>query len=96
MCIAAKVPKTMGLRVQEDFLVACRAINPKYSTSGLQALIDLEDAGTAVLLVEDYVSKFTTYLKRVLPLSTGLSLIAAKLDAAKPQQHNKDSSKNKP
>jgi hypothetical protein len=74
MCIAAKLPKPMGLRVQEDFLVACRTINPKYSTLGLQALIDLEDAVTAVLLVEDYVSKFTPYLKRVLRLSTGVTV----------------------
>jgi hypothetical protein len=84
MCISAEVPKTKGLRAQEDFLVACRTIDPEYRTLGLRALIDLEDASTAVLLVEDYVSKFTTYLKRVRPLSTGLSLIAAELNAAKP------------
>jgi hypothetical protein len=84
MCIAAEVLETMGSRAQEDFLVACRTINPEYGTSGLRALIDLEDAGTAIPSVEDYVSKFTAYLKRVLPLSTGLSLIAAELDAAKP------------
>jgi hypothetical protein len=84
MCISAEVPKTKGLRAQEDFLVACRTIDLEYRTLGLRALIDLEDASTAVLSVEDYVSKFTTYLKRVRPLSTGLSLIAAKLNAAKP------------
>jgi hypothetical protein len=84
MCIAAEVLEIMGSRAQEDFLVACRTIDPKYGTSGLRALIDLEDAGTAILLVEDYVSKFTTYLKRVLLLSTGLSLIAIELNAAKP------------
>ncbi|KAF1925872.1 uncharacterized protein M421DRAFT_37025, partial [Didymella exigua CBS 183.55] len=69
MCIAAEVPETMGSRAQEDFLVACRTIDPEYGTSGLRALIDLEDAGTAIPSVEDYVSKFTTYLKRVLPLT---------------------------
>ena len=94
MCIAAKVPETIGSRAQEDFLIACRTINPEYGTSGLRALIDLEDAGTPILLVEDYVSKFTTYLKRVLPLLTGLSSMAAELDAAKPQQQNKDGNKD--
>ncbi|KAF1360711.1 hypothetical protein EJ07DRAFT_52042, partial [Lizonia empirigonia] len=80
MCIAAAVPETMGSRAQEDFLVACRTIDPEYGTSGLRALIDLEDAGTDIPSVEDYVSKFTTYLKRVRPLSTGLSSMAAELD----------------
>lgn len=100
MCIAAKVPETIGSRAQEDFLVACRTIDPEYGTSGLRALIDLEDAGTTIPCVEDYVSKFTTYLKRVLPLSTGLSSMAAELDAAKPQQQqqqqSKDGNKTKP
>jgi hypothetical protein len=100
MCIATEVLETMGSRAQEDFLVACRTIDPKYGTSGLRALIDLEDASTAILLVEDYVSKFTTYLKRVRPLLTGLSSIAAELDITKPQQQNKngkkDSNKTKP
>lgn len=84
MCIAAGVPETSGSRAQEDFLVACRTIDPEYGTSGLRALIDLEDAGAAIPSVEDYVSKFTTYLKRVRPISTGLSSMAAELDAAKP------------
>ncbi|KAF2629279.1 hypothetical protein BU25DRAFT_316825, partial [Macroventuria anomochaeta] len=82
MCISAKVPETMGSRAQEeDFLVACRTIDPEYGTSGLRALIDLEEAGTAIPSVDDYVSKFTTYLKRIRPLSTGLSSMAAELDA---------------
>jgi hypothetical protein len=84
MCIAADVLETIGSYVQEDFLVAYKIINPKYSTLGLRALINLEDASTTILLVEDYVSKFTTYLKRVRLLLTGLSLIAAELNAAKP------------
>jgi hypothetical protein len=87
MCISAKVPETMGSRAQEDFLVTCRTIDPEYGTSGLRALIDREEAGNAVPSVEDYVSKFTAYLKRVQPLSTGLSSMAAELDAATPQQH---------
>jgi hypothetical protein len=95
MCIAAQVPETMGSRAQEDFLVACRTIDPEYGTSGLRALIDLEDAGTAVPSVEDYVSKFTAYLKRVRPLSTGLSSMAAELDAAKPQQRPQQQKKKK-
>jgi hypothetical protein len=81
MCISAKVPETMGSRAQEDFL------DPEYGMSGLRAVIDLEEAGNAVPSVEDYVSKFTAYLKRVQRLSTGLSSMAAELDAAKPQQH---------
>jgi hypothetical protein len=83
MCISAQVPKTIGLRAQEDFLVACRTINLEYRTLGLCALINLKKASTAVLSVEDYVSKFTAYLKRVRPLSTGLSSVAAELNAAK-------------
>jgi hypothetical protein len=70
MCMAAKVPKTMGSRAQEDFFVACRILNPEYGTSGLRALIDLEDAGTAIPSVEDYISKFLTYLKHVPELSS--------------------------
>jgi hypothetical protein len=77
MCMPAQVPETMGSRAQEDFLVACRTIDPVYGTSGLRALIDLKDAGTSIPLVKDYVSKFTTYLKRVRPLSTGLNSMAA-------------------
>jgi hypothetical protein len=96
MCISAEVPETMGSRAQEDFLVACRTIDPEYGTSGLRALIDLEDDSTAIPSVEDYVSKFTTYLKRMQPLSSGLSSIAAELDVTKPQQQNKDRNKTKP
>jgi hypothetical protein len=40
----------------DRFLVACRTSDPKYNMSGLQALIDLKDAGTAIPSVEDYVS----------------------------------------
>jgi hypothetical protein len=90
MSFSAEVPETKGSRAQEDFLVACRTIDPEYGTLGLRALIDLEDAGTAVLSVEDYVSKFTTYLKRVRPLLTGLSSMTAAPDAAKPPQQSKD------
>jgi hypothetical protein len=45
--------------------------------------------------VEDYVSKFTAYLKRVRPLSTGLSSMAAELDAAKPQQQQQQQQQQK-
>jgi hypothetical protein len=62
MCISAKVCKTIGLRVQKDFLVTYRTINLEYETLGLRALINLKEASTTVLLVEDYVSKFTAYL----------------------------------
>jgi hypothetical protein len=84
MCISAEISKRKRLRAQEDFLVAYRTINLEYKTLGLRTLIDLKDTSTAVLLVEDYVGKFTTYLKRVQPLLTGLSLIVAKLNTAKP------------
>ena len=85
MCISAKVLETIELRAQEDFLVAYRTVNLEYGTLGLRALINLEEASTAILLVEDYVSKFTTYLKRIRLLLIGLSSIAAELDATKPQ-----------
>jgi hypothetical protein len=52
----------MESRAQKNFLVACRIIDPEYGTSGLRALINLEEVGTAVLSVEDYVSKFTAYV----------------------------------
>ncbi|KAF2728668.1 hypothetical protein EJ04DRAFT_503734 [Polyplosphaeria fusca] len=74
MCIAAQVPASMGSRAQEDFLVACRMIDPEYGTSGLRALIDLEEAGSAIPSVKDYVSKFTTYLKRVRPIQISLDV----------------------
>jgi hypothetical protein len=51
MCMAAQVPETIGSSAQEDSLVACRTNDPKYSTLGLRALIDLEDASTAISLV---------------------------------------------
>ncbi|KAF1938014.1 hypothetical protein EJ02DRAFT_355431 [Clathrospora elynae] len=73
MCISAEVPETTGSRAQEDFLVVCRTIDPEYRTSVLRATIDLEEAGNAIPSVDDYVSNFTAYLKRVQPLSTGLS-----------------------
>jgi hypothetical protein len=82
--LSAQVPKTIESRAQEDFLIACRTINLEYETLGLRALIDLEEASTALLLVEDYVSKFTAYLKRVRLLSTVLSSIVVELDTAKP------------
>jgi len=96
MCIAADIPETTGTRAQEDFLVACKNIDAEYGTSGLRDLIDREEAGTTIPSVEDYVSKFTTYLKRVLPVSTGLKAMAAELDIAKPQQQKRDGSKVKP
>jgi hypothetical protein len=95
MCMSAQVPETMGSRAQEDFLVACRTIDPEYGTSGLRALIDLEEAGIAVSSVEGYVSKFTAYRKRVRPISTELSCMAAELDAAKSQQQQKNKKKKK-
>jgi hypothetical protein len=84
MCISVKILEIIGLRVQEDFLVVCRTINLEYGTLGLRALINLKKASTTILSVEDYVSKFTTYLKRVRLLSTGLSSIVVELNAAKP------------
>ncbi|KAF1943830.1 hypothetical protein EJ02DRAFT_421029 [Clathrospora elynae] len=66
MCISAEIPKTIGSRAQEDFLVACRTIDPEYGIPGLRALIDLEEADTAIPLVDDFIS----------------NSIAAELDAA--------------
>jgi hypothetical protein len=54
MCTSAKVPETMGCRAQEDLLVACKTIDPEYGTLRLRALINLEEAGTAVLTVVSY------------------------------------------
>jgi hypothetical protein len=56
MCKATQVPETIGISGTKRFLVACRASDPKYGMSGLQALVDLEDADTAISSVEDYVS----------------------------------------
>jgi hypothetical protein len=93
MCMPAQAPETKGSRAQEDFLVACRTIDLEYGTSGLRALIDLEEARIAVPLMEDYVSKFTAYRKCVRPLSTELSPMVAELDAAKPQQQQQQQKK---
>ncbi|KAF2741692.1 hypothetical protein M011DRAFT_522588 [Sporormia fimetaria CBS 119925] len=81
MCIAADIPETTGSRAQEDFLIACRTIDPEYGTSGLRALIDLEEAGSTIPSVEDYVSKFTTYLKRTFTNATGQKKVDAALAA---------------
>jgi hypothetical protein len=49
----SEIGKTIAPRTQEDFLVACRTIDPEYGTSSLYALIEIEEAGTAVPSVED-------------------------------------------
>jgi hypothetical protein len=51
---------------------------------GLRALINYKNTSTTILLVEDYIGMFTTYLKCVQLLSTELSSIVVELYAVKP------------
>jgi hypothetical protein len=60
MCKATQVPETIGISGTKRFLVACRASDPKYGMSGLQALIDLEE-----LALLSHLWKTTSALRKL-------------------------------
>jgi hypothetical protein len=83
-----KLPETDGNRPQEDFLIACKALNQEYATSCLREIFKHEARGTATEIssLKTYVAKMTTYLRRTKPHSTGLAVSAAELGITKPTE----------
>ncbi|KAF1922775.1 uncharacterized protein M421DRAFT_10234 [Didymella exigua CBS 183.55] len=78
--------ETDGNRPQEDFLIACKALDQEYATSCLREIFKHEARGTTAEIssLETYVAEMTTYLRRTKPQSTGLAVSAAKLRITKP------------
>jgi hypothetical protein len=79
-----KLPETEGNRPQEDFLVACKALDQEYATSCLREIFKHEAQGTTAEMssLGTYVAEMTTYLRRTKPHSTGLAVSAAELGIA--------------
>jgi hypothetical protein len=79
-----KLPETEGNRPQEDFLIACKALDQEYATSCLREIFKHEARGTTTEIssLETYVAEMTTYLRRTKPQSTGLAVSAAELGIA--------------
>ncbi|KAF1959975.1 hypothetical protein CC80DRAFT_514371 [Byssothecium circinans] len=80
-----KLPETKGNRLQEDFLIACKALDQEYATSCLREIFKHEARGTTTEIssLETYVAEMTTYLRRTKPHSTGLAVLAAELGVTK-------------
>lgn len=79
-----KLPETEGNRPQEDFLIACKALDQDYATSCLREIFKHEARGTTseIPSLETYVAEMTTYLRRTKPNATGLAVSAAELEIA--------------
>lgn len=93
------LPETDGIRLQEDFLVACRAIDQEYATTCLRDVYKAENSGNteSIPTLDDYVSEFTAYLRRNRPHFSGLATVAADLKVATPYvevQSNNDINNN--
>ncbi|KAI1515851.1 hypothetical protein Ptr86124_005852 [Pyrenophora tritici-repentis] len=82
------LPETDGNRPQEDFLIACKALDQEYATSCLREIFKHEARGTTAEIssLETYVAEMTTYLRRTKPHSTGLAVSAAELGITKPTE----------
>ncbi|KAF2819396.1 hypothetical protein CC86DRAFT_398761 [Ophiobolus disseminans] len=82
---AVSLLETDGNRLQEDFLIACKALDQEYATSCLRKIFKHEAQGTTAEIssLETYVAEVTTYLRRTKPHSTGLAVSAAELEIAK-------------
>jgi hypothetical protein len=80
--------KTDGNQPQEDFLIACKALDLEYATSCLREIFKHEARGTTkeISLLETYVAEMTTYLRCTKPHSTGLAVSAAELGITKPTE----------
>ena len=63
------LPETDGIRPQEDFLVACKALNQEYATTCLRDFYRAENAGTTDSLpsLDDNVTEITVFLRRNKP-----------------------------
>lgn len=85
---AVRLPETDGNRPQEDFLIACKALDQEYATSCLREIFKHEARGTTAEIssLETYVAEMTTYLRRTKPHSTGLAVSAAELGITKPTE----------
>ena len=83
-----KLPETEGSRPQEDFLLACKALDTEYATSCLREIFKHEARGTVneISSLDTYVAEMTTYLRRTKPHSTGLAVSAAELGIATPTE----------
>jgi hypothetical protein len=83
-----KLPETDGNRPQEDFLIACKALDQEYATCCLREIIKHEARGTTIKIssLETYVAEMTTYLRRTKAHSTGLAVSAAELGITKPTE----------
>jgi hypothetical protein len=83
-----KLPETEGNRPQEDFLIACKALDQEYATSCLREIFKHEAQGTTAEMssLETYVAEMTTYLRRTKPHSTGLAVSAAELGITQPNE----------
>jgi hypothetical protein len=82
---SVKLPETEDNRPQEDFLIACKALDQEYATSCLREIFKHEARGTTTEIssLETYVAEMTTYLRRTKPYSTRLAVSAAELRIAK-------------
>jgi hypothetical protein len=83
-----KLPETEDNRPQEDFLIACKALDQEYATSCLREIFKHEARGTTTEIssLETYVAEMTTYLRRTKPHSTSLAVSAAELGITKPTE----------
>ncbi|KAK1914257.1 hypothetical protein P3342_007503 [Pyrenophora teres f. teres] len=84
---SVNLPETDGNRPQEDFLIACKALDQEYATSCLREIFKHEARGTTaeITSLETYVAEMTTYLRRTKPHTTGLAVAAADLVTAHDQ-----------
>jgi hypothetical protein len=98
-CKEVEIQEVSSTRPQEDFCLAIRAIDTEYSISALRDLLKAKREGTKIASIEDYISDFTTYLRRVFPLNSGLGAYGADFDAASsfepPPKPESSSSSNK-
>jgi hypothetical protein len=85
---AVGLPETDGNRLQEDFLIACKALDQEFATSCLREIFKHEAQATTadISSLKMYVAEITTYLGRTRPQSTGLAVSAAKLGITKPTE----------
>ena len=64
---AVGLPETDSNRSQEDFLIACKALDQEYATSCLRETFKHEAQGTTtdISSLETYVAEMTTYLRAI-------------------------------
>ena len=81
------LPETTGYRPQEEFLIACKQLDPEYATSCLREVYRYESSGEGKLrTLDEYVSEMRLNLHRNTKIGTGLGAFGAELEAAQPNQ----------